>query len=164
MKPGPSSTPPDLMALFSVLSWMMCVAPVQMGMKLLLIATMVPELGWLVKRWMESEERCEEGWLWERTAHRDDDDPLAALEGPDGELRSGWISQIGSIWIWLNVSKAGLITCPVVVFSKMHNNLTMPQALLWSPRWVLSAFFSSHFFKPVLASSQTCALFVPVTQ
>jgi len=148
MKSEPSAPHSDLMVLLSIISGAMCGLPVTLRIKLLLIATMVPELGWLVQRWLDVEESSPECWLWEATGRAGEaDDPGDAAEA---EVCSGWVRQTGAVWLWRNVSKAGVLICPVRVYAMMRSNLRQPHLRQWTPRPAMVAAFSNFVFLLVL--------------
>jgi hypothetical protein len=142
MKAEPSPATPDLMMLMCILSGAMCGAvPPFVFMQILTAGALVPELGWVIHRWLDAEERCPK-FLWERLADGDigepeegfeDDDDLAA----EGELRSGWVRTEGGVWLWRHVCSAGVWLIPVRWYGMMPVAAFLRRRRVCSPCWAL---------------------------
>jgi hypothetical protein len=159
MKPEPIPATPSLMTLLCIIGGAMRgEGPVNLGLMLLVIGTMVPEIGYLIKTWVRLEERAEAGLFWAVGPCADDTDGESTAE-----LRSGWVRREGRVWLWRHVTPVCTVIIPVRLHFRVRNAHSLRRGRVWSPCWVLSALSFPCFFALAVAASPNCALFVPVS-
>ena len=158
MKPAPLPATPDLMTLLCIIGGAMRgEGNVFLGMQLLLLGTMVPQFGWLIRAWIAMEEREAAGLVWvgEPCDEPDDDDT--------GELRSGWVRREGRVWLWRHVSRVGMVFVPIRFVGGYRIVVMVRRAQIPAALRAVLASFQNLFFKLDLADTPNCAPIVPVS-
>ena len=158
MKPAPLPATPDLMTLLCIIGGAMRgEGTVFLGMQLLLIGTMVPRFGWLIRAWIRLQEREAAGHVWVGEPCDEPDD-----DAPD-ELRSGWVRQEGSVWLWRHVSRVGVVFVPIRFVGGCRIVMMVRRVRLPAVLQTVLAPFQNLFFALDLADGKNCVLFVPVS-
>lgn len=163
MNPAQIFATPSLMMLMGMIGGAMREGvPVHVVMKLLLIGTLVPDIGAVLRAWLIMEEQFGDDVPWSTRPEADQDD----AEDDDGAARSGWISQSGPVWRWRHVTAGGIALVVLTRWLFVYGSSErLTRRRVWQPAGPMLVARLSQIRDERLGldAAPNCALFVPLS-